>query len=46
MKLLVVEDESKVASFLKRGLEEAGHVVDTVRTGSDGSTLLPFSPTM
>jgi heavy metal response regulator len=36
MKLLVVEDENKVASFLKRGLEEAGHVVDTVRTGSDG----------
>lgn len=36
MKLLIVEDEHKVASFLKRGLEEAGHVVDTARTGSDG----------
>jgi len=39
MKLLVVEDEYKVASFLKRGLEEAGHVVDTARTGSDGFQL-------
>lgn len=39
MRLLVVEDERKVASFLKRGLEEAGHVVDVVHTGSDGEYL-------
>jgi heavy metal response regulator len=39
MKLLVVEDEHKVASFLKRGLEEAGHVVDVVHTGADGEYL-------
>lgn len=39
MRLLVVEDEKKVASFLKRGLEEAGHVVDVAYTGADGEYL-------
>jgi DNA-binding response OmpR family regulator len=39
MRLLVVEDEHKVASFLKRGLEEAGHVVDVAYTGADGEYL-------
>lgn len=39
MRLLVVEDEKKVASFLKRGLEEAGHVVDVAYTGVDGEYL-------
>ena len=39
MKLLVVEDEHKVASFLKRGLEEAGHVVDVSNPGTDGAYL-------
>lgn len=39
MRLLVVEDEQKVASFLKRGLEEAGHVVDVAYTGADGQYL-------
>jgi DNA-binding response OmpR family regulator len=39
MKLLVVEDEHKVASFLRRGLEEAGHVVDVAHTGADGEYL-------
>ena len=45
MKLLVVEDENKVASFLRRGLEEAGHVVDTVRTGAMDFTWRRFTPT-
>jgi heavy metal response regulator len=39
MRLLVVEDEHKVASFIKRGLEEAGHVVDVSHTGADGEYL-------
>jgi len=39
MRLLVVEDEYKVANFLKRGLEEAGHVVDVAHTGADGEYL-------
>ena len=28
MKILVVEDELNLATFLKRGLEEAGHVAE------------------
>lgn len=36
MKLLIVEDEPKTADYLKRGLSEAGFVVDVARTGSDG----------
>ena len=44
MRLLVVEDEQKVASFLKRGLEEAGHVVDVAHTGADGAYLASVNP--
>ncbi len=36
MKILVVEDESKTASFLQRGLTENGFVVDVVNDGVDG----------
>ena len=31
MKILVIEDESKTAKFLKKGLEEAGFVVERRR---------------
>lgn len=36
MKILVVEDEAKTAKFLKKGLREAGFVVDVARDGLDG----------
>ena len=36
MKILVVEDEVKTAKFLKKGLEEAGFVVDVVGDGLEG----------
>jgi two-component system copper resistance phosphate regulon response regulator CusR len=36
MKLLIVEDEPKTADYLKRGLSEAGFVVDIARNGRDG----------
>jgi DNA-binding response OmpR family regulator len=36
MRILVVEDEKKVAAFIKRGLEEEGYVVDTVHDGEEG----------
>lgn len=39
MKLLIVEDESKAANYLRRGLIEAGFVVDLARTGMDGQHL-------
>ncbi len=37
MKILVVEDEKKVASFIKRGLEEEKYEVDIAYDGEDGS---------
>jgi two-component system, OmpR family, copper resistance phosphate regulon response regulator CusR len=36
MKILVVEDEVKTAKFLKKGLSEAGFVVDEARDGLEG----------
>jgi len=36
MRLLVVEDEMKVASFLKRGLEGENYAVDVSTDGEDG----------
>lgn len=36
MRLLVVEDEEKVARFIKKGLEEEGYAVDTARDGKTG----------
>jgi two-component system OmpR family response regulator len=35
MRILVVEDELKMASLLRRGLTEEGHAVDLARTGDD-----------
>lgn len=36
MKILVVEDEKKVASFIQRGLEEEGYEVDIAYDGEEG----------
>jgi two-component system, OmpR family, response regulator len=36
MRILVVEDELKMAALLHRGLSEDGHAVDVARTGDDG----------
>ena len=36
MKVLVVEDDTETASYIARGLEELGHVVDKAMTGQDG----------
>jgi two-component system, OmpR family, response regulator len=35
VRILVVEDELKMASLLRRGLTEEGHAVDLARTGDD-----------
>ncbi len=35
MRILVVEDEEKVASFIKKGLEQCSYTVDVVTTGED-----------
>jgi heavy metal response regulator len=36
MRLLVVEDEKKVGSFIKKGLEEEGYAVDVASDGEEG----------
>lgn len=35
MRILVVEDDRKVASFIQRGLEEEGYAVDVLHDGHD-----------
>ncbi len=39
MKILIVEDNQRVAQFLRKGLAEAGHVVDHADNGRDGMFL-------
>ncbi len=36
MRILVIEDDARAASYLVRGLGESGHVVDTAENGRDG----------
>src|SRR3989454_8305369 len=35
MRVLVVEDERKVANFIRQGLEEEGHTVEVAEDGAD-----------
>lgn len=39
MRILVIEDESRLASYLKKGLSESGYVVDVAEDGIDGQHL-------
>ena len=39
MRILVIEDERKVASFIKRGLEEERYIVETAADGEQGLNL-------
>ncbi len=36
MKILVIEDDRQAASYLAKGLKEAGHVVDVANDGKEG----------
>ena len=36
MKVLLIEDDIKTSAFVKRGLEEHGHVVDTAARACSG----------
>jgi DNA-binding response OmpR family regulator len=40
MKILVVEDEAKVANFVKRGLQEEGYAVELAEDGKKGLDLI------
>jgi len=44
MKILVVEDEKKVSSFVKRGLEEEKYEVDTAFDGEEGLAMALKNP--
>ena len=39
MRILIIEDDMETASYIKKGLEEAGHVVDHVDEGREGLLL-------
>ena len=44
MRLLVVEDDPKIAAFVSKGLKEAGFAVDTAHDGLDGLHLALSEP--
>lgn len=44
MKVLVVEDEKKIASFVRKGLEAAGFAVEVAQRGDEGYTLATTRP--
>jgi DNA-binding response OmpR family regulator len=44
VKILVIEDEKKIAAFIRKGLEEAGFVVDVSHHGDEGFTLATTRP--
>ncbi len=46
MKILVIEDEVRLAEYLKKGLSESGYVVDLAQpTASTGFISLSRAPT-
>ncbi len=44
MKVLLVEDNERVARFVKKGLVEAGHTIDLAANGRDGLFLAASEP--
>ncbi|MDR3201178.1 MAG: response regulator transcription factor, partial [Spirochaetales bacterium] len=40
MRVLIVEDDEKIADFVAKGLREAGFAVDALKTGEDGLSYL------
>ena len=44
MRILLVEDEKKIASFIQRGLKEERYVVDVAHTGEKGLFLAEVNP--
>ena len=44
MRLLLVEDDLKIASFVQKGLEEAGYAIDHAADGEDGLHLALHEP--
>jgi two-component system, OmpR family, response regulator len=44
MRILVVEDDNKIASFIARGLKQAGYAVDRCADGEDALVLAETTP--
>jgi DNA-binding response OmpR family regulator len=44
MRVLVVEDDAKLATYLQQALREDGYAVDVARTGTEGSLLARTEP--
>ena len=44
MRVLVVEDDAKIASFVCKGLKQAGYTVDTTSDGQNGLDLSLTKP--
>jgi two-component system copper resistance phosphate regulon response regulator CusR len=44
MRILVVEDEKKIASFIERGLTEQHYIVDVAYDGNEGLYLAEINP--
>jgi two-component system, OmpR family, copper resistance phosphate regulon response regulator CusR len=44
MRILLVEDNQKMARFIKQGLIEQGHAVDVAETGADGEEMAVTEP--
>ncbi len=44
MRILIVEDEKKVAGFIKKGLEEESYAVDIAYDGEEASSMLDLYP--
>jgi len=44
VRILVVEDERKVANFVSQGLQEEGHTVEVAKDGESALDLLRHSP--
>jgi len=43
MRILIVEDEAKVASLIKKGLEEEGYAADVASDGEEGLSMLQMN---
>lgn len=44
MRILVIEDDPDVSSYISKGMKEAGHTVDTADNGKDGLFLATTEP--
>ncbi len=40
MRILIIEDEIKIAQFIKRGLKEEGYAVDSAMDGAEGESMI------